>query len=60
MVKNASFFMDSVPFCGHEIDKDGLHKTEEKICAVVNAKNPNKRTEGPESRTDGETLIFWD
>ena len=20
----------------------------------------NQRTEGPESRTDGETLIFWD
>ena len=23
-------------------------------------KNVNQRTEGPESRTDGETLIFWD
>ena len=32
--------MDSVTFCGHKIDKDGLHKTEEKICAVVNAKSP--------------------
>ena len=23
-------------------------------------KGKNQRTEGPESRTDGETLIFWD
>ena len=23
-------------------------------------KKKNQRTEGPESRTDGETLIFWD
>ena len=26
-------------------------------CAITNT---NQRTEGPESRTDGETLIFWD
>ena len=38
MVKNASFFMDSVTFCGHKIDRDGLHKTGEKVCAIVNAK----------------------
>ena len=25
-----------------------------------NSKFDNQRTEGPESRTDGETLIFWD
>ena len=24
------------------------------------AANKDQRTEGPESRTDGETLIFWD
>ena len=23
-------------------------------------KKVNQRTEGPESRTDGETLIFWE
>ena len=27
---------------------------------AIMAKILNQRTEGPESRTDGETLIFWD
>ena len=27
-------------YCGHKIDKDGLHKTKEKTDAVVNAKRP--------------------
>ena len=34
------FFKDRVQFCGHEIDKEGLHKTREKIEAVVNAPRP--------------------
>lgn len=34
------FFKDRVKFCGHEIDKYGLHKTQEKIEAVVNAPRP--------------------
>ena len=34
------FFKDRVQFCGHEIDKEGLHKTQEKIEAVVNAPRP--------------------
>ena len=38
--EECQFFMDSLAFCGHYIDKDGLHKTEEKICVVVNAKTP--------------------
>ena len=29
-----------VQFCGHEIDSEGLHKTQEKIEAVVNAPRP--------------------
>ena len=29
------------------------------LCQVKN-QDVNQRTEGPESRTDGETLIFWD
>ncbi len=31
------FFKEKVTFCGHELDKDGLHKTQDKIDAVVNA-----------------------
>ena len=34
-------------------------KFESKQRAITNKKK-NQRTEGPESRTDGETLIFWD
>ena len=29
------FFKEEVEFCGHIVDKDGLHKTEEKIRAIV-------------------------
>ena len=28
---------EKVLFCGHEIDREGLHKTDEKISAIVNA-----------------------
>ena len=34
------FFKDEIVYCGHIIDIDGLHKTKEKIDAVVNAKQP--------------------
>ena len=33
--EKCEFFRDRVQFCGHEIDREGLHKTQEKIEAVV-------------------------
>ena len=35
--ENCEFFRDIVQFCGHEIDSEGLHKTQDKIEAVHNA-----------------------
>ena len=34
------FFQDSVVFCANRIDKEGIHKTEDKIEAVINAPRP--------------------
>lgn len=34
------FFKDSIEYCGHKIDKHGLHKTQEKIDAVLRAPSP--------------------
>ena len=38
--EKCEFFRDRVQFCGHEIDREGLHKTQEKIYAVVRAPRP--------------------
>ena len=38
--EKCEFFRDRVQFCGHEIDKEGLHKTQEKIEVVVSAPRP--------------------
>ena len=38
--EKCKFFRDRVQFCGHEIDREGLHKTQEKIEAVVNTPRP--------------------
>ena len=35
--KKCEFFRDKTEFCGHTVDKEGLHKTEEKIKAIVDA-----------------------
>jgi len=35
------FFIEKILYCGHEFDKDGLHKLAEKIEAVLNAPHPN-------------------
>ena len=35
--EKCEFFRDRVQFCGHEIDREGIHKTQEKIDAVVSA-----------------------
>lgn len=34
------FFKEKIEFCGHEISKDGLHKSQKKVDAVVNAPRP--------------------
>ncbi|XP_060603332.1 uncharacterized protein K02A2.6-like [Ruditapes philippinarum] len=36
-VEKCKFMEPKVEFCGHEIDADGLHKTDAKIAAIVNA-----------------------
>ena len=38
----------------------GLFGTLKLKACIGNNKKKNQRTEGPESCTDGETLIFWD
>ena len=38
--EKCEFFRDRVQFFGHEIDSEGLHNTQEKIEAVVNAPRP--------------------
>ena len=38
--EKCEFDRDRVQFCGHEIDREGLHKTQEKIEAVVSAPRP--------------------
>ena len=38
-------FQDKVVFCGHEIDKQGLHKTQEKIDAVLQTPYPKTVTQ---------------
>ncbi|CAC5379593.1 unnamed protein product [Mytilus coruscus] len=34
------FFKDEIEFCGHKIDKHGLHKTEDKIKAILDTPEP--------------------
>ncbi|XP_033729471.1 uncharacterized protein K02A2.6-like [Pecten maximus] len=38
--EKCAYMLDKIEFCGHVIDKDGIHKTGEKVDAVVNAPNP--------------------
>ena len=35
------FFKEKIIYCGHDIDKDDLHKSAEKVEAVLNAPRPN-------------------
>ena len=39
------FFRDKIEFCGHEIDRNGLHKTQKKIQAVLMAPVPSNVSE---------------
>ena len=34
------FFKDSIEYCGHRIDREGLHKSQDKIDAVLKAPKP--------------------
>ena len=43
--KKCQFFHENVTFCGHSIDKHGLHKTQDKIDAVVHAPQPGNKQE---------------
>ena len=38
--EKCEFFKERVQFCDREIDREGLHKTQEKIEAVVKATRP--------------------
>ena len=53
--EKCEFFKDQINFCGHIIDRDGLHKTPEKVNAILNAPHPENVTAPSISRT-GELL----
>ncbi len=38
--EKCEFFKSRISYCGHVIDKDGLHKSQDKIEAVLNAPHP--------------------
>lgn len=38
--KKCEFFKESIEYCGHKIDKQGLHKTQDKIEAIVKSPQP--------------------
>lgn len=44
-LSKCQFMQGSVEYLGHRIDKEGLHPTEEKVAAIVNAPKPNNVTE---------------
>ena len=35
------FFKEKITYCGHDIDSNGLHKSAEKVEAVLKAPRPN-------------------
>ena len=39
------FFQDRIEFCGHAIDKNGLHETDSKIKAITSMKRPTNKSE---------------
>ena len=44
-VDKCSFFRKEITYCGHKINANGLHKTQEKIEAVINAPVPENVTQ---------------
>ncbi|CAB4009033.1 Hypothetical predicted protein, partial [Paramuricea clavata] len=39
-ISKCEFFKERIEFCGHEISKLGLHKSQQKVNAVINAPRP--------------------
>ncbi len=39
-MEKCAFFQERISYCGHEVDRVGLHKTAEKVQAVVDAPQP--------------------
>ncbi len=39
------FFKSEIVFCGHRVDKHGIHQTQDKIDAVINAPHPTNVSE---------------
>ena len=39
-MEKCAFFQEIISYCGHEVDRDGFHKTTEKVQAVVDAPQP--------------------
>ena len=44
-LKKCSFFQDKIDFCGHTIDKNGLHENVNKVKAITKMKKPENVTE---------------
>ncbi|XP_011859117.1 PREDICTED: uncharacterized protein K02A2.6-like [Vollenhovia emeryi] len=44
-MEKSEFFMSQIQYCGYVIDKDGLHKSPEKMEAIHNMKRPTNVTE---------------
>ena len=38
--EKCELFQEKITYCGHVVDQDGLHKTQEKVDAVVHAPRP--------------------
>jgi hypothetical protein len=43
--RNVTFSEDKIEYCGHIIDKHGLHKTQKNVEAVLNTPAPKTVTE---------------
>ena len=44
-IEKCCFFRDSVVYCGHEISKEGLKKTKDKVEAIVKSPVPSDQTQ---------------
>ena len=44
-IKKCAFFQKEITYCGHRVDGEGLHKTPEKIQAVVDAPSPGNNSQ---------------
>ena len=44
-LEKCEFFKESVSYCGHTVSADGLHKTKEKVEAMIEAPRPENTTQ---------------